>query len=344
MLRFLTAGESHGKCLVAILDGLPTGLKIETSCIDKELSRRQSGYGRGIRMQIERDKVQILSGLRKGFCLGSPIGLMIMNKDYSIDEKPLISVPRPGHADLAGAIKYGFTDITNVLERASARETAIRVAVGAVCKIFLSEFDIEINSQVLVIGGQTSKALIKKRIDEAVRKKDTLGGIFQVKATGVPVGLGSYMQYDLRLDARLALMLMSIPGIKAVEFGLGLMFADKFGSEVHDAIYFSKKDGFSRKTNNAGGIEGGMTNGEDLIIRCCMKPISTLAQPLDSVDIMTKKATKAPVIRADTCAVEPAGVIAEGVVAFELARAFLEKFGADTLTEVKDNFKKYKSR
>jgi len=344
MLRFLTAGESHGKCLVAILEGLPAGLKIEAYYIDKELSRRQSGYGRGSRMQIERDKVQILSGLRKGLSIGSPVAVMIMNKDYSIDDKPAITVPRPGHADLAGAIKYGFSDITNVLERASARETAIRVAVGAICKIFLAEFGIEINSQVLVIGGAKDKALMKKRIDEAARKKDSVGGIFQLKATGVPVGLGSYVQNDLRLDARLAAALMSIPGIKSVEFGLGLDYADKFGSEVHDAIYFSKKEGFIRKTNNAGGLEGGMTNGEDLIIRCCMKPISTLAEPLDSVDIVTKKPAQAPVIRADTCAVEPAGVIAEGVVSFELAKAFLEKFGADTLTEVKDNFKKYKSK
>ncbi|MFH1201860.1 MAG: chorismate synthase [Candidatus Omnitrophota bacterium] len=344
MLRFLTAGESHGKALAAILDGMPAGLKVDTKDIDKELKRRQSGYGRGPRMQIEFDKIEILSGLRKGISIGSPIGLMISNKDSSIDEAPTLTVPRPGHADLAGAIKFGFSDIANVLERSSARETAIRTAVGAVCKIFLDEFKIKTESSRLSVGGASTEAEIKKRIDEARNKKDTLGGIFEVKATGLPVGLGSYTHYDLRLDARLAAALMSIPGIKSVEIGLGIGYADKFGSQVHDVIYFSKEKGYFHKTNNAGGLEGGMTNGEDLVVRCCMKPIATLAEPLDSVDIITKAAAKAPIIRADVCAIEAAGVVAEGAVSFELAKAFLEKFGADTLVEVKENFKRCQAR
>jgi len=341
MLRFLTAGESHGRSLIAILEGLPAGLKLNPTKIDNELKRRQSGYGRGPRMKIEKDKVVILSGLRKGLTLGSPIALKVDNKDFSIEGLPKEASPRPGHADLAGAIKYGFSDIRNVLERASARETAARVAVGAVCKTFLSEFKINIASRVIMVAGKSRKEAIKRKIDAAAKNKDTLGGVFEVETKGVPVGLGSYVQYDRRLDARLAAILMSIPGVKALEFGLGFDYANKSGSEVQDAIFYNKKQGFVRKTNNAGGIEGGISNGEPIIIRCCMKPISTLGNPLDSVDINTKKPTKANIQRTDTCVLWAAGVIAENVVAFALSNAILEKFGGDSIKEIKRNFQGY---
>jgi len=344
MLRYLTAGESHGKALIAILEGMPAGLKVDIKMINQELRRRQSGFGRGKRMQIEKDKIQIPSGLKKGITLGSPIGLLIENKDFSIEKLPKVMCPRPGHADLAGFLKYGFTDIREVLERASARETASRVGIGAICKIFLEEFNIRISSKVLAIGGESKvKAMIKK-INEAKTNKDTAGGIFEVKAKGVPCGLGSYVQPDQRLDGRLSQAIMSIPGIKAVEIGLGFGFADKFGSQVHDAIYYSKSKGFYRKTNNAGGIEGGVSNGQDIIIRACMKPISTLLEPLDSVNIITKKPAKAIIERSDICVVEAAGVIAESAVAFVLSDAFLEKFGSDSLKDIKDNFHNYLKR
>ena len=341
MLRFLTAGESHGRCLIAILEGLPAGLRLNVEKINSELKRRQSGYGRGARMKIEKDKVQVLSGLRKGLTLGSPIALKIDNKDFSIERLPNEVSPRPGHADLAGAIKYGFSDIRGVLERASARETAARVAVGAVCKNFLGEFNVNITSRVLMVSGKRTKEAIKKKIGEAAKDKDTLGGIFEIEAKRVPVGLGSYVQYDRRLDARLAAILMSIPGIKAVEFGLGFDYANRSGFEVHDAIFYNKKQGFIRKTNNAGGVEGGISNGESIIIRCCMKPISTLGNPLNSVNINTKKPTKANIQRTDTCVLWAAGVIAENAVAFELSNAMLEKFGGDNLKETKRNLQSY---
>lgn len=344
MLRYLTAGESHGKALIAILEGMPAGLKVDIKMINQELRRRQSGFGRGKRMQIEKDKIQIPSGLKNGLTLGSPIGLLIENKDFSIEKLPKVMCPRPGHADLAGFLKYGFTDIREVLERASARETASRVGIGAICKIFLEEFNVRISSKVLAIGGESKvKAMIKK-INEAKTNKDTAGGIFEVKAKGVPCGLGSYVQPDQRLDGRLSQAIMSIPGIKAVEIGLGFGFADKFGSQVHDAIYYSKSKGFYRKTNNAGGIEGGVSNGQDIIIRACMKPISTLLEPLDSVNIITKKPAKAIIERSDICVVEAAGVIAESAVAFVLSDAFLEKFGSDSLKDIKDNFHNYLKR
>lgn len=344
MLRYLTAGESHGKALIAILEGMPAGLKVDIKMINQELRRRQSGFGRGKRMQIEKDKIQIPSGLKKGITLGSPIGLLIENKDFSIEKLPRVTCPRPGHADLAGLLKYGFSDVRNVLERASARETASRVGIGAICKIFLEEFNVRISSKVLAIGGESKvKAMIKK-INEAKTNKDTAGGIFEVKAKGVPCGLGSYVQPDKRLDGRLSQAIMSIPGIKAVEIGLGFGFADKFGSQVHDAIYYSKAKGFYRKTNNAGGIEGGVSNGQDIIIRACMKPISTLLEPLDSVNIITKKPAKAIIERSDICVVEAAGVIAESAVAFVLSDAFLEKFGSDSLKDIKDNFHNYLKR
>ena len=341
MLRFLTSGESHGKCLLAILEGIPAGLTIDKKFIDQELARRQKGFGRGPRMKIEKDKVEIVSGIKDGFSIGSPIGMLIRNKDFSIDNLPKVVSPRPGHADLAGILKYGFKDIRNVLERASARETAVRVAVGAICKLFLKEFDIFIKSRVLMIAGETKKTLMVKKIKEAKEKKDTVGGIFEVIAKGVPVGLGSYVHWDRRLDSRIAEAVISIPGVKAVEFGLGFGYAKRFGSEVHDAIYYNKSKGYFRLTNNAGGIEGGISNGEEIIIRACMKPISTLMQPLDSVNILTKKPTQASVERSDVCVVESAGVIAENMVAFVLADAFLEKFGTDNLSQIKENYANY---
>ena len=341
MLRFLTSGESHGKCLLAILEGIPAGLTIDKKFIDQELARRQKGFGRGPRMKIEKDKVEIISGIKDGFSIGSPIGMLIRNKDFSIDNLPKVVSPRPGHADLAGILKYGFKDIRNVLERASARETAVRVAVGAICKLFLKEFDIFIKSRVLMIAGETKKTLMVKKIKEAKEKKDTVGGIFEVIAKGVPVGLGSYVHWDRRLDSRIAEAVISIPGVKAVEFGLGFGYAKRFGSEVHDAIYYNKSKGYFRLTNNAGGIEGGISNGEEIIIRACMKPISTLMQPLDSVNILTKKPTQASLERSDVCVVESAGVIAENMVAFVLADAFLEKFGTDNLSQIKENYANY---
>jgi chorismate synthase len=342
MLRLLTAGESHGKGLVAILEGMPAGLFVKIDFINSELKRRQMGFGRGRRMKIENDKAHVISGLKAGKTLGSPIALLIENKDFSIEKMHKVISPRPGHADLAGLLKYGFSDIRDVLERASARSTAGTVGIGALCKIFLKQFKIDISNRVVSIGGETTHHAKISRINEAILNKDTVGGIFEVKATGVPVGLGSYVQPDRRLDAKLACALMSIPGIKGVEIGLGFGYADKFGSEVHDAIYFSKK--YFRKTNNAGGIEGGISNGEPIILRACMKPISTLMNPLDSVNIFTKKTSKAASERSDICAVESAGVVAESAVAFVLADAFLEKFGCDSLFDILANYKNYLRR
>jgi len=344
MLRYLTAGESHGKGIVAILEGMPAGLKVDAAKINSELKRRQQGFGRGKRMQIENDLAKIISGLKNNLTLGSPIALLIENKDSSIEKLKKVISPRPGHADLAGLLKYGFNDIREVLERASARSTVATVGIGAICKIFLSKFGIGVTSKVLSIGGENSKQGILEKINEAINKKDTLGGIFEIVAKGVPVGLGSYVQPDRRLDARLAANVMSIPGIKAVEIGLGLGYAVSFGSEVHDAIYYNKNKGYFRKTNNAGGIEGGISNGEDIILRACMKPISTLMNPLDSVNIITKKPSKAAVERSDICVVESAGVIAESACAYVLADALLEKFGSDSLEDIKTSYKNYLKR
>ncbi|MCM8782439.1 MAG: chorismate synthase [Candidatus Omnitrophica bacterium] len=345
MLRYLTAGESHGRCLIAILDGMIGGLKIDKAFIDNELKRRQQGYGRGGRMSLEADKVQIMSGLRRGITIGSPISLMIANKDFSIDKLPPLACARPGHADLVGSLKYNFQDARNALERSSARETAARTAVGAICKIFLSRFNVKIKSRVVMIGGIWARSekddLIIERIDTAKQKGDTLGGIFEVVASGIPPGLGSFASADKRLSGRLAGALMAIQAIKGVEIGLGFAMAGKFGSVVHDAIYYDKKRGFYRKTNNAGGLEGGVSNGEPIVLRCAMKPISTLTKPLDSVNIRTKRPQKAATERSDVCAVWSAAVVAEGVVAFELANAFLEKFGGDSFGETKRNFDGY---
>ncbi len=344
MLRYLTAGESHGKALVAILEGMPAGLKIEAGRINEELRRRQQGYGRGRRMQIENDKVRILSGLKNGVTLGSPIGLLIKNKDFSIEKLPKVTCPRPGHADLAGLLKYGFLDARNVLERASARETASRVGIGAICKIFLQEFKIKISSIVVSIGGEPGIESMAEKVNEARQKKDTVGGILEVIVKGVPCGLGSYVQSDRRLDGRIAQQVMSIPGVKGVDIGLGFGYADKFGSECHDAIYYGRNKGYFHKTNNAGGIEGGISNGEDIILCACMKPISTLLEPLDSVNVITKRPSKASVQRSDICVVESAGVIAESVLAYVLADTFLEKFGSDALADIKNNYHNYLKR
>lgn len=344
MLRYLTAGESHGKGLLAILEGMPAGLRVGVNRINQQLWRRQQGYGRGKRMRIEKDKAEILSGLKNGLSLGSPIGILIKNRDFSIQRLPQVTCLRPGHSDLAGLLKYGFSDIRCVLERASARETAARVSVGAICRVLLEEFRIKIDSRVLEIGGRKGKGQLKAVIDEAKEGKDTIGGIFEVVVKNVIPGLGSYVQSDRRLDGRLTQSIMSIPGVKAVEIGLGFGYADKFGSEVHDAIYYSKAKGFYRKTNNAGGIEGGVSNGEDIVLRACMKPISTLLAPLDSVNIKTKKKARASIERSDICVVEAAGVIAEAAVAFELARAFLDKFGSDALTDIELSYKNYLKR
>ncbi|MEA1964975.1 MAG: chorismate synthase [Candidatus Aerophobetes bacterium] len=380
MLRYLTSGESHGKALVTILEGIPAGLRLSNEDIDKDLARRQVGYGRGGRMRIEKDKVEILSGVRLGKTLGSPLTLMVRNLDWenwqdimSIEEikgKEIkaLTHPRPGHADFAGVVKYDFKDIRDVLERASARETTVRVAVGAVCKKFLQEFGIHLYSRVIQIGkvkdksewkplnknyplieGSPLRCLNKevekemmKLIDRARNSGDSLGGIFEVMIRGLPIGLGSYIQWDLKLDACLARAMMSIQAIVGIEIGLGFSAAKKFGSQVQDEIFYNKqKREFYRLTNNAGGIEGGMTNGEPIILRAAMKPISTLARALHSVDLVTKEEVKAAKERADVCAVPPAAVIGEGVSAFEVAKAMREKFGGDSLKETKRNYASY---
>lgn len=335
MLRLLTAGESHGRGLVAILEGFPAGVPIDPAAINAELRRRQMGFGRGRRMQIESDTCQIISGVRKGRTSGGPVALLVENRDFRIDKIEKVICPRPGHADLAGLLKYGFDDIRDVLERASARSTAATVAAGAVCKQFLGQFRMSIASHVISIGGEGSHEGRIRRIQEAMDRKDTVGGIFEVRVENVPVGLGSYVQPDRRLDARLAAALMAIPGVKSFEVGLGLGYAEVFGSQVHDAIYYSRKEGFYRQSNNAGGIEGGISNGEDIVLRCCMKPIATLLAPLPSVNITNARPAKAAVERSDICAVESAGVVAESACAFVLCQAFLEKFGGDALVDIK---------
>ncbi|MFH0935519.1 MAG: chorismate synthase [Candidatus Omnitrophota bacterium] len=344
MLRYLTAGESHGRAIIAILEGMPAGIKLDLARINSELKRRQQGAGRGRRMQIERDTVQVISGVKGSVTLGSPITLFIANKDSSIERLPGVLSPRPGHADLAGLLKYGFTDIREVLERASARSTVATVAIGAVCKIFLGAFRINLSSRAVSIGGEVSRKGIDERIAQGWHKNDTLGGIFEVTAEGVPAGLGSYVHPDRRLDGRLAAAIMSIPGVKAVEVGLGFGYADKFGSQVHDAIYYSRGTGYSRKKNNAGGIEGGVSNGQEIKLAACMKPISTLMNPLDSVNIKSKKSSRAAVERSDICVVESAGVIAESACAYVLSDCLLEKFGQDNLLDISKAYCAYLKR
>ena len=401
MIRYLTAGESHGSSLTAILEGIPAGLSVREDDINIDLARRQTGYGRGQRMAIEKDMVRITSGVRWGKTIGAPITLVIQNKDWEKWKAEMsvstqhegkgirLNRPRPGHADLAGAIKYNQRDIRNILERASARETACRVAVGAVAKCLLKEFGIKIISHVTEIGGigistqnltpedvygraevselrcidDNAEREMKAKIDEAKAGGDSLGGIFEIVVTGVPVGLGTYAQWDKKLDGRIAYALMSIQAIKGVEIGLGFESARRWGSQVHDEIYYKSpsrddkelsevpcdieaqgskpKEGFYRKTNNAGGIEGGISNGEHIIARAVMKPIPTLPKPLKSVDIDTKESFNASVERSDTCAVAAAGVIGEAVVAIEIANTFLEKFGGDSVEEIRRNYEGY---
>ncbi|MCC7201127.1 MAG: chorismate synthase [Nitrospirae bacterium] len=380
MLRFLTAGESHGQLLIGVIDGIPSGLELTAQDINPDLARRQIGYGRGGRMRIEKDTAEITCGVRWGKTLGSPLGLLIRNKDWvnwtdRMSPDPALSdcippetKPRPGHADLCGIIKYAHNDVRNVLERASARETAVRVALGAVAKTFLRSFSVNILSHVTEIGGvrvkprkmsldvlsdraeksdlrcadKKSEALMKKKIDEAKRKGDTVGGVFEVIAANVPPGLGSYAQWDRRMNARLAFAVMSIQAIKGVEIGIGFEAAGRFGSDVHDAICYDRsKQKFYRMTNRAGGIEGGITNGENIIVRAAMKPIATLYSPMDSVDIKTRKPFKATVERSDYCAVPAASVVGEAMVAVEIANAFLEKFGGDSMDEVHRNYQGY---
>jgi len=366
-IRYLTAGESHGKALLSIIEGIPKGLKLDLKTINRELTRRMKGFGRGKRMSIEKDRVIVLSGTRKGKTLGSPIALMIENKDYKIETLHSISCPRPGHADLAGALKYNEKDIRNILERASARETATRVATGAVAKLLLCEFGIDFLSHVTSIGRIKSEtrlsfskmkelsekspvrcldiiasSLMCDEIKRAGALGDTLGGVFEVVLRRVPPGLGSFTQWDRRLDANLAKVVMSIPGIKAVEIGTGFCAAEGKGSFIHDEIAYNKKlKKFTRKSNNAGGIEGGISNGEDIILRAAMKPISTLKRPLATVDIKTKKDKTAQVERADVCVVPACGVIAENVCAIEIANAMLDKFGGDSLEEMRRNYQGY---
>ena len=368
MLNFITAGESHGKCLIVIVNGFPAGIQLDESVINKELKRRQGGFGRGGRMQIESDSVCILSGVRKSTTIGSPICLKIENKDNKIDVLPDVTRPRPGHADLPGIIKYDQRDVRNILERASARETAARVAAGALAKILLARFDIEVLGYVKSIGGISSKKIVKtpneisknrnkskvycldklaeakmiEKIKKAKKDGDSLGGVIEVMAFGVPPGLGNHTQWELRLDGILAGALMSVQGIKGVEIGFGFGFSKKFGSQVHDEIFYSEDKGaFSRRTNNAGGIEGGMTNGEVVIARAVMKPIPTLMKPLRSVDIITKKPESASTERSDVCAVPAVSVVGEAVMAFEIARCFMEKFGGDSIKEVTRNYEGY---
>jgi chorismate synthase len=386
MLRYLTAGESHGPQLTAIIEGVPANLEITEEAINADLARRQWGYGRGGRMLIEKDTVEIHSGVRWGKTLGSPITLCIRNKDWANwrekmstsashhDDKIRVTHPRPGHADLAGALKYNQHDLRNILERSSARETAARVAVGAVARALLTRLGVHVRSFVVELGGiravrpnlplgtlqemaakselftydTVAESAMKALIDKMKKGGDTVGGIIEVVVSGVPPGLGSHVQWDRKLDARLAMAIMSIQAIKGVEIGAGFTTAGSPGSRVHDEIYYDSSrlphgetTGFYRKTNNAGGIEGGISNGEEITVRAAMKPIPTLYKPLQSVDIDTKEPFEATVERSDVCAVPAAAVVVEAVAAIEIASAFLEKFGGDSMEEIWRNFEGY---
>ena len=343
MLRYLTAGESHGKALVAILEGCPANLSLSEEDINRDLERRQQGYGRGERMKIESDKAEIISGIRNGKTMGSPIALRIPNRSTELFEK-VVTQLRPGHADLAGSLKYNQKDIRNILERASARETAAKVAVGVVAKKLLSEFKINVFSEVVQIGGASEEKKWKELIDKIREEGDSLGGVFEITVTGVPIGLGSHVHWDRRLDGDLARAIMAIPAVKGVEIGLGFGMASLPGSKVHDEIFYSKDKGFHHKTNNAGGIEGGMANGEPIVLRAVVKPIATLKKPLKSVDLVSKKSSEALVERSDISAVEPAAVVGEAAAAFELAVALLDKFGGDSVEDVTASYKAYRSR
>ncbi|KSU85305.1 chorismate synthase [Fictibacillus enclensis] len=382
-MRYLTAGESHGPQLTTILEGVPSGLPLTAQAINEELSRRQKGHGRGRRMQIEKDQAIINSGVRHGYTLGSPITLAVENRDFkhwtkimgaepleddSEEVKRQITRPRPGHADLNGAIKYNHRDMRNVLERSSARETTVRVAAGAVAKQLLKELGIQVGGHVIEIGGVVAEKMdydtlndlqerteaspvrcldeeaglkMMKAIDEAKENGDSIGGIVEVIVEGMPIGVGSYVHYDRKLDAKLAAAVMSINAFKGVEIGIGFEAAHKPGSLVHDEITWNKEEGYSRKTNNAGGFEGGMTTGMPVVVRGVMKPIPTLYKPLQSVDIDSKEAFQASIERSDSCAVPAASVVAEAVVAWELAAALVEQFGADNIERMKENIARH---
>jgi len=377
-MRMLTAGESHGRAVLVIVDGIPAGLKLEPADIDHELRRRQGGYGRGGRMRIEQDAADILSGVRFGETIGSPVALIVANRDWENWRAEMapsgepagapVSIPRPGHADFAGALKYGRRDLRDVLERASARETAARVAAGAVARKLLAQVGIEIWSRVLSIGGAQAPAderawqelraaaeasdvgctdpgaseRMRAEIDAARGAGDTVGGVFEVTAEGAPPGLGSYAQWDTRLDALLAQAVMSIPAIKGVEIGLGFAAAGLRGSAVHDAFVRGEgAHGVARPTNRAGGLEGGVTNGQPVVVRAAMKPIPTLTRPLDSVDLATGQPAPAHAERSDVCAVPAARVVGEAVVALVLADAVTQKFGRDTMAEIERNVRAY---
>lgn len=381
MLRYVTAGESHGPALFAIVEGVPAGLGISIDVVNKELARRQLGFGRGGRMQIETDTVQILSGVRFGKALGSPITLKVDNRDWknwlermSVEEMPgeieAVTQPRPGHADLSGILKTGQKDIRNILERSSARETAARVAAGAVAKLLLAEFGMHVLSHVVAIGDvganverlprpedlelidrslarsfdKEATARMVELIEKIRSAKDTIGGVFEVLVYGCPPGLGSYTSWEERLDGHIARALMSVQAIKGVEIGEGFDIAAKPGSQAHDEIFYEKGRGYYRKTNRAGGIEGGMTNGEVVIARAAMKPIPTLMQPLKTVDIVTKQPVDAVKERSDVCAVPAAAVIGEAVVAFEIAKALLNKFGGDAIEDTRAAYNHYLKR
>src|SRR6266481_9881703 len=385
MLRFETAGESHGQCLVATLTGLPAGITISLDFLNRELWRRQQGYGRGGRMKIETDRVEIVSGVRHSKTIGSPIAIIIENKDWknwtealpvedmdgAEDKRKPVTRPRPGHADLAGCIKYNFQDARYVLERASARETAARVAVGALAKTFLAQFDIGILSHVIAVGparlerqatwqelvtlsqrdevtlgcvDADTEVKMKEFVDQAYRTGDTAGGVFEVVAHNLPPGLGSHITWDTRLDGRLAQAIVSMQAVKGVEIGFAAEGAAGFGSAVQDTIHYEREPPpasggrFTRGANRAGGLEGGITNGQDLLVRGLLKPISTLRRPLESADLVTHEPALAAYERSDVCVVPAAGVIGEAMVALALAQAFLEKFGGDSLGETKRNF------
>ncbi len=372
MLRYLTAGESHGKTLIALVDGFPAGVALATEPIDVELRRRQGGYGRGGRQRIESDRVEILSGIWRGASLGSPIALQVINRDYKLERLDDLKRPRPGHGDLTGAVKY-LGSIRAVLERASARETAVRVAAGGLAKQLLAQFGIDALGYVIELGGvraephgetlEEQRRLsdasdvyilepdredeIKTLIDQCGKEGDTLGGVVEVRVEGLPFGLGSHAQWDRKLDGRIAQAVMSVQAIKGVEIGLGFEAARRRGSQVHDAIQYDAAEresptlGFARPTNNAGGLEAGMTNGQPLVVRAAKKPISTLRKPLASINLETKEAEEASYERSDVCAVPAASVIVENVVAFEVAAALVEKFGGDSLHEMKSRWKTF---
>ena len=387
MLRYFTSGESHGEALVAFLSGLPAGLKVDQAFLDRELWRRQQGYGRGGRMKIERDTAHILSGVRHGLTIGSPISILLENKDWKNWQESLpvsegdpakhkrVASPRPGHADLAGALKYNFSEARYVLERASARESAARMAIGALAKLFLKELGIEVLSHVIAVGASSiekngisweqieklhrrdeillncadaeAEQRMKEEVDKVLKTGDSVGGVFEVVAHQVPPGLGTYAQWDERLDALLAAAVMSLQAVKAVEIGTGISAAASPGSAVHDEIGYGAAAGFAgftRTRNNAGGIEGGVSNGEDIRVRGYLKPISTLRRPLRSVDFATRQPVEAAYERSDVCVVPAAGVAAEAMVALTLARCALEKFGGDSMGETLRNFTGYQEQ